>query len=88
MADTYAYHLIHPNQKYIDTVQDNQQLFLFCFVHAVNREQELAGPMVISYLMLSYLFPCLLVLFLILLNNILSQPKAPLQCSVTPLVTI
>ena len=51
MADGYAYHLEHPKPEYIDSVRDQQRLLLFRLVHSINREQELAGPMVISYLM-------------------------------------
>ena len=51
MADGYAYHLNHPKPKYIDSIRDQQRLLLFRLVHSINREQELAGPMVISYLM-------------------------------------
>ena len=51
MADGYAYHLDHPKPKYIDSIRDQQRLLLFRLVHSINREQELAAPMVISYLM-------------------------------------
>ena len=51
MADGYAYHLEHPKPEYIDSIRDQQRLLLFRLVHSINREQELAGPMVISYLM-------------------------------------
>ena len=51
MADGYAYHLDHPKPEYVDSIRDQQRLLLFCLVHAINREQELAAPMVISYLM-------------------------------------
>ena len=51
MADGYAYHLEHPKAKYVDSIRDQQRLLLFRLVHSINREQELAGPMVISYLM-------------------------------------
>ena len=51
MADSYAYHLEHPKPKYVDSIRDQQRLLLFRLVHSINREQELAGPMVISYLM-------------------------------------
>ena len=51
MADGYAYHLDHPKPEYVDSIWDQQRLLLFRFVHSINREQELAGPIVISYLM-------------------------------------
>lgn len=51
MADGYAYHLDHPKPKYFDSIRDQQQLLLFRLVHSINREQELAAPMVMSYLM-------------------------------------
>ena len=51
MAQGYAYHLDHPNPEYMDCVRDDKRLLLFCLVHTINREQELAAPMVISYLM-------------------------------------
>jgi hypothetical protein len=51
MADGYAYHLDHPKPEYIDSIRDQQRLLLFRLVHSINREQELAAPMVISYLM-------------------------------------
>ena len=44
----YAFHCQRP---YVETLQDQQRLLLFCLVHAINREQELAAPMVMSYLM-------------------------------------
>ena len=51
MADGYAYHLEHPKPEYVNSIRDQQRLLLFRLVHSINREQELAGPMVISYLM-------------------------------------
>jgi hypothetical protein len=51
MADGYAYHLTHLDSKYIDNLRDTQRLLLFRLVHAINRQQELAAPMVISYMM-------------------------------------
>ncbi|EMD37981.1 hypothetical protein CERSUDRAFT_72611 [Gelatoporia subvermispora B] len=49
MAKGYAYHL--ERSSYTDTLRDHQQLLLFRLVHTLNREQEIAAPMVISYLM-------------------------------------
>ena len=51
MANGYAYHLEHPKPEYVDSVRDQQRLLLFRLVHRINREQELAAPMVMSYLM-------------------------------------
>lgn len=54
MADGYAYHLAHLGQQdtaHLDDVRDVQRLMLFRLVNSLNREQELAAPMVISYLM-------------------------------------
>ena len=51
MADGYAYHLNHPKPEYVDSIRDQQRLLLFRLVHSINREQELAAPMVILYLM-------------------------------------
>ena len=54
MAKGYAYHLEHlqdVGSNYVDDLRDIQRLLLFRLVHAINREQELAAPMVISYLM-------------------------------------
>lgn len=49
MAKGYAYHTNH--SAYISNLRDNQRLLIFRLVHAINREQELAAVMVISYLM-------------------------------------
>lgn len=51
MAQAFAYHLDRPKAAYVDHLRDQQRLLLFRLVHAINREQELAAPMVISYLM-------------------------------------
>jgi hypothetical protein len=51
MAKGYNYHLNHPNRDYLDHIRDNQRLLFFQLVHAISREQELSGPLVISYLM-------------------------------------
>ncbi|KAJ3912168.1 hypothetical protein F5877DRAFT_85107 [Lentinula edodes] len=48
-AKGHAYH--EENNQYRDSLQEDQRLLLFRLCHAVNREQELAAPMVISYLM-------------------------------------
>ena len=53
MAKGYAYHLDHSSETsaYLDDMRNTQRLLLFRLVHALNKEQELAAPMVISYLM-------------------------------------
>ena len=51
MAQGFAYHLDHPKPKYVDDLRDQHRLLLFQLVHTINREQELATPMVMSYLM-------------------------------------
>ncbi|THG94148.1 hypothetical protein EW026_g7265 [Hermanssonia centrifuga] len=51
LADGYAYHKRYPNEKYLDDLRQSNRLMLFRLVNTVNREQELAGVMVISYLM-------------------------------------
>ena len=51
MANAFAYHEAHPNPQYVHDLQERQRLLLFRLVNAVNREQELAAPMVVSYLM-------------------------------------
>jgi len=50
LAKGYAYHLKHPS-TYVSDLRDEQRLLLFRLIHTINREQELAAPMVISYLM-------------------------------------
>ncbi|KZP27493.1 hypothetical protein FIBSPDRAFT_677359, partial [Athelia psychrophila] len=47
----YAYHLDHPKEVYMDSLRDDQRLMLFRLVHAMNQEQELAAPMIVSHLM-------------------------------------
>ncbi|THU78170.1 hypothetical protein K435DRAFT_700671 [Dendrothele bispora CBS 962.96] len=51
MAKGFAYHLNHPRPEYADQVKDTQRLFLFRLVNSLNREQELAAPIVMAYLM-------------------------------------
>lgn len=51
LAQGYAYHHNHPIPQYIDQLHERSRLLIFRLVHAINREQELAAPMVISYLM-------------------------------------
>ena len=48
LSKGYAFHCQRP---YVDTLRDQQRLLLFRLVHAINRKQELAAPMVMSYLM-------------------------------------
>ncbi|KAG6371122.1 hypothetical protein JVT61DRAFT_9882 [Boletus reticuloceps] len=52
MAKTFQYHSQDVrNATIIRDLRDQQHLLLFCILHAMNREQELAAPMVVSYLM-------------------------------------
>ena len=51
MATTYAYHLRYPNDAYIDNIRFEQNALLRRITNAINREQEIAAPMVMSYLM-------------------------------------
>ncbi|KAM6488771.1 hypothetical protein JOM56_015776 [Amanita muscaria] len=51
LADGFAFHLDHPHPDYLDDLRHSQRLLLFRLIHAINREQELSAPMVISYLM-------------------------------------
>ena len=45
----FAYH--SQRNSYLDSLRDWHRLLLFRLVHTINREQELAAPMVMSYLM-------------------------------------
>ncbi|KAJ6563748.1 hypothetical protein B0H10DRAFT_2169159 [Mycena sp. CBHHK59/15] len=50
----YAYHLVNLDRARadeLDELRDTQRLLLFRLVHAINREQELGAPVVMSYLM-------------------------------------
>jgi hypothetical protein len=51
IADGFAFHEAHAKPEYVESIRNNQRLLLFRLVHAINREQELAAPMVMSYLM-------------------------------------
>jgi hypothetical protein len=55
MAKAFSYHTGHlpgmTTNEYIDDIHNNQQLLLFQVLHCINREQEIAGPMLMSYLM-------------------------------------
>ncbi|KIK75366.1 hypothetical protein PAXRUDRAFT_36987 [Paxillus rubicundulus Ve08.2h10] len=52
MAKGYANHIERMNNAdYLQGLRDEQCLLLFRIVHAINHEQELSVPMVISYLM-------------------------------------
>ena len=51
MARGYAYHLAHPNHTYAEHIHDQQRLLLFRLVNSMNLEQEIAGPLVMLYLM-------------------------------------
>lgn len=48
MAKGYAYHI--ENSAYLNDIREQQRLLFFRLVNAINREQELAGPMVCSHL--------------------------------------
>ena len=49
MMKTFTYH--DKQATYAEDIHDQQWKLIFHLVHAVNREQELSAPMVISYLM-------------------------------------
>ncbi|KAF9061325.1 hypothetical protein BDP27DRAFT_1199007, partial [Rhodocollybia butyracea] len=49
VAKTLAYHV--EQSDYVDSLQEQQRLLLFRIINAVNSEQELAAPMVVSFLM-------------------------------------
>jgi len=49
LAKGFAYHI--RCTSYSESLQDQQRLMLFRLVNTVNREQELAAPMVMLYLM-------------------------------------
>ncbi|KAF8836902.1 hypothetical protein BDN67DRAFT_873647, partial [Paxillus ammoniavirescens] len=49
LAKGFAYHT--QRSPYLESLWDQQHLLLFRLIHAINREQEIAAPMVISYLM-------------------------------------
>ena len=49
LAKGFAYH--SQRTSYLESLRDQHRLLLFRLVHTINREQELAAPMVMSYLM-------------------------------------
>jgi hypothetical protein len=51
LAKGVNYHQKNPISQYISQLKENSRLLIFCLVQTINREQELAAPMVISYLM-------------------------------------
>ena len=51
MAEGLAYHVLHPNATYIDDLRKQQSQLLFRLGHAINRRQEIAATMAITYLM-------------------------------------
>jgi len=51
LARAYAYHATHQDASKFDSLRDEQRLLIFRVMNAINNEQELAAPMVISYLM-------------------------------------
>ncbi|KAJ8590526.1 hypothetical protein M405DRAFT_700228, partial [Rhizopogon salebrosus TDB-379] len=52
MAKGHGFHVERPKDtQYLLGLRDQQRLLLFRVMNAINREQELSAPMVISYLM-------------------------------------
>jgi hypothetical protein len=51
LADGYAYHKMHAKPEYESSLRDMHRVLLFRLANALNREQELAAPLVVSYLM-------------------------------------
>ncbi|KAJ8585562.1 hypothetical protein M405DRAFT_696957, partial [Rhizopogon salebrosus TDB-379] len=52
MAQGHGFHLEREKEaQYLRGLRDQQRLLLFRVINTINREQELAAPMVISYLM-------------------------------------
>jgi hypothetical protein len=51
MAEGLAYHIQHPNATYQEDLHKHQSLLLFRLGHAINRHQEIAATMAITYLM-------------------------------------
>ena len=49
LASGLAYHFAHDD--YVEDVLERQRLLIFRSINSVNRYQELAGPMVMMYLM-------------------------------------
>jgi hypothetical protein len=48
---TKVLHQHAERNDYLDSLLERQRLLVFRIVHAINREQELSAPMVMSYLM-------------------------------------
>ena len=51
MTQGLAYHIQHPNATYLEDLRKQQSQLLFRLGHAVNRQQEIAVTMAITYLM-------------------------------------
>ena len=51
LAQGHAHHVRHPVPEYVNHLLDQSRLLTFRLVSAINREQELAAVMVMSYLM-------------------------------------
>jgi len=49
LAKGYAYHV--KQTTYLESLRNQHRLLLFWLMQTINREQELAVPMVMSYLM-------------------------------------
>lgn len=51
LAEGYAYDLKYPISEHLEDVRENGRLLLFRLLNQINRQQEIAAPMVMSYLM-------------------------------------
>ncbi|KAI9069200.1 hypothetical protein FKP32DRAFT_1608522 [Trametes sanguinea] len=51
LAKGFAYDAEHQRPEYKEDLRERQCLLIFRLIHSINREQELAAPMVMSYLM-------------------------------------
>jgi hypothetical protein len=51
MEKVFIYDREHANSTKFEDIRDRQRLLIFRTINTINREQELAAPMVISYLM-------------------------------------
>lgn len=51
MADGFMYHDSHPNERYQDSIEHDEELLLFRLLHTINSSQSIAAQMVVSLLM-------------------------------------
>jgi Helitron helicase-like domain at N-terminus len=51
LANGFNYHEKNPITQYISQLKENSRILIFRLLQAINRQQELAAPLVISYLM-------------------------------------